>query len=381
MTDSVAPLEEAIDVIIDAGGETLNLCYQCGLCDTACPWNLVKKFMVRKLIREAQFGLPELGSEAIWQCATCGNCVARCPRGVKIIDVLVSLRKIATQNNILPQTIRVARGSLIGEGNPWNGKREERGNWSGELSVKTFTKDTEYLYFPCCAQIYDQRTKKIAIATVNVLKAAGVDFGILGSELVCCGESIRKAGEEELFMRLAKENIKSFIEKGVKKIVVSSPHCYQAFKNEYSEFMVNFHVVHISQLLLELINEGKLKFRKKYKKTVTYHDPCFLGRHNHQYDQARAVLNKVPGLDVVEMIDSQSNSLCCGGGGARIWMDTPKNERLSNLRLEQAVKTGAGLLTTFCPYCIMNFEDSRLSLESNNEINIRDVIEIVQEVI
>jgi len=381
MVDSVTPLKEAIDAIFESGGKSIELCYQCGLCNTVCPWNLVKDFMVRKVVREARFGVSEIEGEGIWQCAACGNCVARCPRGVKIIDVVVALRKIASEYNILPKTIRVARGSLSGEGNPWGGRREERGNWADGLPVKSFTENTEFLYFPCCTQIYDHRTRKIAVATANILKKAGVDFGIIGPEEVCCGESIRKAGDEDLFKKLAKENIKTFIEKGVRKIIVSSPHCYQVFKNEYPEFMVSFEIIHISQLLIQLVNQGKLKFVKEYGKKVTYHDPCFLGRHNGICDAPREVLSRIPGLDLVEMANSYRDSLCCGGGGARIWMETPKGERFSDLRLGQALEAGASELATFCPYCILNFEDSRLGLEDSNVIEIRDVTEIIQDVI
>jgi len=380
MGESVAPLKEARDLIIEVGGESLKMCYQCALCDTVCPWNLVKTFQVRALVRQTQFGLSEMGEE-IWQCATCKNCVDRCPRGVQIIDIVVGLRRISSEYSILPQSIRSVRASLSEEGNPWSGKREERENWSEGLSIKTFTEDTEFLYFPCCTQIYDQRARKVAIATVNILKKAGINFGIIGSEVVCCGESIRKAGEESLYRSLAKQNIKTFIEKGVKSIIVSSPHCYQSFKKEYSEFKVSFNVIHISEFLAELINAGRIEFTKEYRKRVTYHDPCYLGRHNGIYDQPREILKHIPGLDLIEMDNSRENSLCCGGGGARIWMDTPKGERLSDLRLEQALKTGATVLATFCPYCMLNFEDSALNLEGNRAIEIKDVTEIIQDVI
>jgi Fe-S oxidoreductase len=223
--------------------------------------------------------------------------------------------------------------------------------------------------------------KKVATATANILNKAGVNFGILGSKENCCGESIRKAGEEELFKRLARENIKTFIDNGVKKILVSSPHCYHTFKNEYSEFKANFEVVHISQYLFELINKGRLKLTKEYKKKITYHDPCYLGRHNGIYDEPREVLKKVPGLELTEMADSRQDSLCCGGGGSRIWMDTPKGERFSDLRLEQAIKVGADILVTSCPYCITMFEDSRLALKDSEALEIKDITEIIQEVI
>jgi len=167
----------------------------------------------------------------------------------------------------------------------------------------------------------------------------------------------------------------------VKKILVSSPHCYHTFKNEYPEFMVNFEVVHITQYLFGLINEGRLVFNKEYEKKITYHDPCYLGRHNGIYDEPRKILQKISGIELTEMVDSRENSLCCGGGGGRIWMDTPKGERLSDLRLEQAVATGAKVLVTSCPYCIANFEDSLLSRKDSEAIKIKDITEIIQEVI
>ena len=194
-------------------------------------------------------------------------------------------------------------------------------------------------------------------------------------------ESIRKTGNEDLFKRLARENIKTWIENGVKKILVSSPHCYHTFKNEYPEFSVNFEVVHISQYLLELINEGRLEISKEYGKKITYHDPCYLGRHNGIFDEPRAVLNKIPGLELHEMAESREDSLCCGGGGGRIWMETPKSERFSNLRIEQAIGVGAEVLVTSCPYCITNFEDSKLVLNKEDAIEVKDITEILQEVI
>ena len=194
-------------------------------------------------------------------------------------------------------------------------------------------------------------------------------------------ESIRKTGDEELFKRLARENIKTFIDNGVKKILVSSPHCYHTFKNEYPEFMVNFEVVHISRYVFDLIHEGRLELNKEYGKKVTYHDPCYLGRHNGIYDEPREVLKNIPGLELNEMPDSRQDSLCCGGGGGRIWMETPKGERFSDIRLEQAIGVGAEVLVTSCPYCITHFEDSRLALEDGEDIEIKDLTEIVQEVI
>jgi Fe-S oxidoreductase len=337
--------------------------------------------MVRRLVRESQFGLTEIESGDVWQCASCGKCPDRCPRGVEIVDVMLAIRRIASEYDVLPRGIRQAAVSLTGEGNPWGGEREARADWASGLSAKKFTEGTELLYFPCCTQCYDNRTRRSAVATVRILQKAGVDFGIADSEEVCCGESIRKTGEEGAYKSLARENIKSFIDKGVRKILVSSPHCYESLRNEYPEFRVDFDVLHISEYLLKLLREGRLEFTSEYPKKVAYHDPCYLGRHNGIYDPPREILKRIPGLELVELTDSHQDSLCCGGGAGRIWMETPKAERLSDLRLEQAVETGASVLATFCPYCILNFEDSLLTSGRETDIAIKDVTEIIQDLI
>lgn len=382
--ETVAPFKEIIDVIKEQGGDAFKYCYQCGLCDAVCPWNRVRNFSMRKLIREATFGLTDIESEDLWRCTTCGKCPQYCPRGVKQIESGVALRRIATENEIFPGPIaplRTVSVGLMGEGNPFNEERKKRADWAEGLPVKTFTAGMEVLYFSCCYLSYAPRLKKVAAATASILNKAGVKFGILGSKESCCGESIRKTGNEELFKRLAKENIRSFIDAGVKKILVSSPHSYHTFKNEYPEFMVHFEVVHISQYLSELINDGRLKLTKGYAKKVTYHDPCYAGRHNGIFNEPREVLKSISGLELLEMPDSRENSLCCGGGGGRIWVETPKDERFSDLRLQQAIEVGAEVLATSCPYCITNFEDSRLSLEDSELLEIKDITEIISELI
>jgi Fe-S oxidoreductase len=382
--ETVAPLEEVIDLIKESGGEAYKYCYQCGLCDTVCPWNRVRPFSMRKLVRQAAFGLTEIENEEMWRCTTCGRCPQRCPRGVGIIEVGVASRRIATEFGVFPSAVKPVRGvsaSLTGEGNPLGEERKNRADWAQGLSVKTFEEGMDVLYFPGCYLSYDPRLKKVAAATADILNKAETEFGILGTKENCCGESIRKTGDEELFKRLARENIKTFIDNGVHKILVSSPHCYHTFKNEYTQFKVNFEVTHISQYLFELINDGKLELTKEYGKKVAYHDPCYLGRHNGIYNEPREALKKIPGLELIEMPDSREDSLCCGGGGGRIWMETPKGERFSDLRLEQAMEVGAEVLVTSCPYCITNFEDSRLTLDVVEKLEVKDITEIIQEVI
>jgi Fe-S oxidoreductase len=382
--ENLGDYKEIVDVIKASGGEAFKLCYQCGLCDVVCPWNRVRTFSMRRIVREASFGMTDIESDDIWLCSTCGICPQQCPRDVRQIESGVALRRIATEYGVFPNTAKPVRGvsaSLTAEGNPLNEKREDRAKWAEGLSVRPFSEEMEILYFSGCYLSYDPRLKKVAAATAAILNKAGVDFGILGTRENCCGESIRKTGDEELFKRLAKENIKNFIDSGVKKILVSSPHCYHTFTNEYPEFMVNFEVVHITQLLFELIDEGRLELDKAYARKVTYHDPCYLGRHNGIYDEPREVLKKIPDLVFTEMPESREASLCCGGGGGRIWMETLKGERFSDIRLEQALGVEAEVLVTSCPYCITHFEESRLTLEDSASLEIKDITEIVAEVI
>jgi len=339
---------------------------------------------MRKLIRQANFGLTEIENEEIWRCTTCGRCQEVCPREVKQIQDMVAVRRMATGYGVFPEHIKPVRAVTAGlgaEGNPFGEPRANRADWSKGLNVKTYEEGMEALYFPGCYLCYDPRLKKVAVATAKVLNAAGVDYGILGEEENCCGESIRKTGNEEMFKELAKANIKSWIDHGVKKIVVSSPHCYHTFKNEYPEFNVNFEILHISEFIGQLIKEGRLQINQEYAKKIIYHDPCYLGRHNHIYEEPREVLKSIPGAELVEFDENRVNSMCCGMGGGRIWVDTLMADRFVNLRLEQAVASGAQELVTTCPYCVTNFEDARVNLNFDNAIEIKDLVEVLAEVI
>jgi Fe-S oxidoreductase len=379
---AVNPFKEATDMFLEAGGEALQACYQCGTCTAVCPWNLVTDFLVREIIHTGQIGLlTEVADEKNWLCATCGACEERCPRGVKIIDIWRAIRRVGVQVDTIPRALKPIMSGLESQGNPWGDTRENRTVWTKGLDLKPFEKDTEFLYCPCCTPIYDNKARRIAVDTVDLLKKAGIDFGILGPEESCCGESVRKLGNEELFLKLAESNIETFKEKGVRKIIVSSPHCFHTFKNEYAELGANIEVLHATQFFLKLIEEGKLKPEKGYPKKVAYHDPCYLGRHNKIYDEPRKLLTSIPELELVELADSREDAICCGGGGGRIWMETVKEERLSNLRVDQALDVGAKVLALTCPYCMLNFDDSVLNMGKSDLLEVKDITEILNSVV
>jgi Fe-S oxidoreductase len=379
----LSPYKEATEVIVEAGGEPLRLCYQCGLCTGICPWNLVRSFIVRRIIHEAQLGATDFGNEDVWVCATCGACVQRCPRGVEIIDVMRAIRRavVSLGVGIVPDALRISAKNIVGVGNPLGEEAKKRDDWAKDLGVKKFGPGTEILYFPCCIPSYDPDVKTVARSTATVFNKLGIDFGLIGGEAKCCGESIRKAGHEDTFQSLAQNNINLFSSRGVNTVVVSSPHCYHTFKREYPELGGKFQVLHITQYLASLIDQGKLKFSKEINRKVIYSDPCYLGRHNDIYDEPRRVLQSIPGLELVEFPDAREDGLCCGGGGARIWMDTPKGERFSDIRMEQAVKKGADIIALACPYCFLNYRDSMLSMGKAEAIQVKDIAELVAEAI
>jgi Fe-S oxidoreductase len=281
----------------------------------------------------------------------------------------------------IPEALRISMKNISAAGNPLGEAREKRADWAKGLPVRPFALGMELLYFPCCIPAYDPLASRVARATAHVLHRAGVDFGILGSQESCCAESVRKAGNESLFQSLAQSNIRAFSENGVEKILTTSPHCYNTFKNEYPQLGGDIEVIHYTQYFAQLINQGKLKFIKSLDKRVTYHDPCYLGRHNGIYDEPRQILESIPGLKLIEMEDKREQALCCGGGGGRIWQESKKGERLSDLRLKQAIEVGAEILAVACPYCMLNLADSILTADKSEIIEVKDIAELVWEAI
>jgi len=378
---ATTPDRETVDLLGELGGDTCKVCFQCGTCTAVCPWNLVRLFSNRRMMHRVQLGVIDFAEEDIWTCATCGACVARCPRGVANVDVTRALRKVVSEVGAakVPDSLRISIKNIATVGNPQGEPEDSRGQWAEDMGVKTFTPNSEVLYYSCCVPAFDGKIRRIAKSTVEILNRVGIDFGVLGAKERCCGESVRKAGAESIFESLATDNIRTFSESGVKKVVASSPHCYHTFKNEYPELGAEFEVMHFVQLLAQLLDEGKLTFSGEVKKKVIYHDPCYLGRHNDIYDEPRRVLQAIPGVELLEFPDSRQDSICCGGGGGRIWMDTPAGERFSELKLQQAFDAGADILAVACPYCMLMFDDSLLSMGKEGAIEIRDISELVLE--
>lgn len=372
------PFFELNEAIRALGAEDLNLCMQCGTCSAVCPWrNVETEFFIRRLIRFGQLGVEGSESEEIlYGCTTCGRCVANCPRGVKIIDVVKGMRAMGAEAGAVPDTLKAAAGSLESHGNPWGEPRAKRFDWAKDLDLPAFGPDTEYLLSVCCTSCYDARSRKIARALVELLRKAGVSFGVIGTDETCCGESIRKTGNEESFTRLSAANIALFNGKGVRKMIVTSPHCYHTYKNEYPALGGEWEVIHHSQLLAKLVADGKLPSAKGTPAKVAYHDPCYLGRQSQVFEEPRAVLRSA-GVDMVEMPRERDFSLCCGGGGGRVWMETPHDQRFSVLRVREAVEAGASVLATACPYCTTLLEDSRKTEGFEDTLEVLDISEVL----
>lgn len=369
----------AIEDVLAEVGETFMSCLQCGTCTSVCPWNLVSSYSPRQILRHLalEFGSEQSVDQAVWNCVTCNACGVNCPRGIKIIDVMKAVRGLNVSSGRIPESLEPPLDSLRVNGNPWSGVRDKRLEWAGDLDIPAFTPEHEYCLFTCCTTAYDQSNSKAGRALPQLLEYAGISFGTFGTEESCCGDQAHKLGAGEIFSELAGQNTELFLHAGVEKILTTSPHCLNAFKNNYAELKGSVLNEHYTELLDRLLAEGRLRPTLEVASTVTYHDPCYLGRHNSIYEAPRRVLKSIPGLRLVEMANNRESSLCCGGGGGGAWNDDLAQQGFGVLRIRQALNTGAEVIATACPYCIRMLNDGVRELGVKNQIVVRDLAELL----
>jgi Fe-S oxidoreductase len=265
--------------------------------------------------------------------------------------------------------------------NPWRGTVYARTDWAEEMDIKIVgeDEDIDILFWVGCTGAMEDRCLKVTQAVAAMLKASGINFGILGEEEMCCGDPARRLGGEHLYQMLAAANIQLLKDYDIRKIVTACPHCYNTLKNEYPQFGGDFEVIHHTELIAGEVQKNGFGFSEAKKMSVTYHDPCYLGRHNGNYQAARDILGRIPGLNLVEMGKNRKDSLCCGGGGGRLWLEENIGRRISALRFEQAVETKADMIVTACPYCLQMFESETGGEQNDRRMVIQDISELVAE--
>jgi Fe-S oxidoreductase len=378
-------------------------CADCGRCSDNCPANAVGRPLSPRFIsikgRDLMFknypiypyGSPFKKSEdligtiyeedEIWSCTTCGACEQECPLGIEYIDKIVDLRRGMVDEGLVPQSLQKPLRALEKRGNPWGKMEKKRADWTKELPEDVKVKDlgkekAEALYFVDSITSYDDRMQEIGQATATILSRAGSDFGILGKLEKDSGNEIRRFGEEMLFQTMKEMNTDAILESGAKHIVTADPHAYNALKNDYQGLPP---VEHISQFIARNVKSGaiRLKSANGDGKVYTYHDPCYLGRHNDVYDDPRAVLDAIGGLKRVEMERSRDRSFCCGGGGLMLFYEPEEEQRMGVLRVEMAAKAGANVIVTACPFCLVNMEDAIKVAGLEGQMEAIDLSELI----
>lgn len=325
--------------------------------------------------------------DVLWACTTCRACEEQCPVMISYVDKIVSMRRhLVLVKGEFPAELGNPFNAMEVNGNPWNLARIDRGNWAEGLEIPTMADKPQapVLYWVGCAASYDDRAKKIARATARLLKAAGVDFAILGQEETCTGDPARRAGNEYLFAMLAEQNaatLNGYKEQGgIRKIVTTCPHCFNTLANEYPDFGAKFEVVHHTDFLLGLVAEKKLVPSKPVEGKVVFHDSCYLGRYNDVYEQPRDILKRIPGLQLVEAEGwNRQKGLCCGAGGAQMWMEEQNKDRVNVKRTLQLLQTEAKTIATACPFCQTMITDGLKDQSKEESIRQLDVVELLEE--
>ena len=391
----------------------LYACAECGRCQDHCPAHLSGKTLSPKtLMTKLKHHLDERGPELmragdagrqapsgddspvsmigdvisedeIWACTTCYSCQEQCPVQNEHVNKIVDMRRsLVLDLGEFPKEAQLACHNVEKNSNPWGVGAQTRADWAKDLGVP-LAEDAEhvgeYLFWVGCAGAFDDRAVKISQAVVQLLQAAGVSFSILGTSENCCGDPMRRIGNEYLFQMLATENVETLTGLGVKKIVAQCPHCLNTLKNEYPAFGGSFEVVHHTELLADLLAQGRLQLSNGSTPRVAYHDSCYLGRYQGEYQKPRDVLRAVPGVTVLEASRNKSKSLCCGAGGGRMWMEEDAGQRVNELRVGQLLETSPNVIGVNCPYCLTMMEDGVGSLAPDKAVRVLDLAEILAE--
>ncbi len=391
----------------------MDACVRCGRCVVKCPATLAGEgFSPRDAVQRGSryarlknspwYRLPYLkpkaeqelqtlklaSEQAVWHCSTCGACVEQCPNYVSPLDFLRESRATVIEEGVnVPGLVSGALEGLYKRHNPWQAPKSKRDKWAKGLDVKNIPKDGEadLLYFVGCTTSFDTRAQEMARSLVAVMNHLGEDFGILGSKEPCCGDAARTLGEQGLFQELRSDTRNILEMYGVKKLFTTSPHCFHTLTNYYpiTEGKQDKRVLaqHYTQVLDDRIKRGLLTFTRTLDRLVTFHDPCYLGRHNNIFEEPRNVIRAIPGARLVEMRSHHRDSLCCGGGGGRMWQEIQGEKKIAELRIEQALETGAQVLVTACPFCLIMLEDARKTAGAEDILEVKDLSELAAEAI
>jgi Fe-S oxidoreductase len=383
-------------------------CTECGRCQKVCPASITgKPLNPRAVVHDIKMNLLENGNrlkkgmqaefpligergegsvseESIWGCTTCGACMEACPVFIEQMPKIIQMRRHLVETEArFPEELLNLFENMEGRSNPWGIAPSERTKWCNLLEIKPFDKQTsEYLFYVGCAGSFDSRSKHVSVALAQLLDKAGVSWGILGKDEKCCGDSVRRLGNEYVFDRMARENVELFRERGVKKIITQCPHCFSTLKNDYRQYGIELEVIHHSELLRNLVQDGRLKLDKTTGEmgATLFHDSCYLGRHNDVYDAPRQVLEMATGSAPAEMGRNRDNGFCCGAGGGRMWMEEHTGERINLTRVKEALESKPDTICVACPYCLTMFEDGLKDVNAEG-VRVRDVAEVMAEAV
>jgi len=386
-------------------------CTECGRCSDNCPANLTEKPLSPKhmtinlkhhllekapyLLRVAKDGGNAHGEwtgrvllgdvvkeDELWACTTCRACEEQCPVFIEYVQRIIDMRRyLVLTESRFPSEVTTTFRNMENQSNPWGLAYTARADWTEGMGVKILSESdrVDILFYVGCAGSFNDRNKKVSKALVRILKEAGLDFGILGANEKCCGEAARRIGNEYLFQTLAQENVEMLNSYTFNRILTACPHCYNTLRNEYAQFGGRYQVIHHTQLIMDLMEKGKILPKKALPLVITYHDSCYLGRYNDLYEVQRKALTKIPEAKLVEMARNRERSFCCGAGGGRMWMEENLGKRINVTRIEEALSLNPDIIGTACPYCLTMLEDGLKAKEAEEAVRVMDVAELLSD--